>query len=221
MRRTLYALIWRGTLSELAVSNKVNEFLVGFPPQGVAMNRVSRLALILSLTSTASLAQVSVKGFPSPLRDTNCPIGVRATLERSRSLFAPQRLEVTLTDHHFPVSSLGITVHGMAPVAYSPAQSETTESLVLNRVTDPRPYPSTEQKESPKGQGQMGELDAILGTIGQPVLVRSTWPQRWYAWVTGFTSVNFIGLDSVSYADGTSWQAPNGKACRISLADAP
>ncbi len=185
------------------------------------MNRVSRLALILSLASTASLAQVSVKGFPSPLREANCPIGVRAKLERSRSLFAPQRLEVTLTNHHFPVSSLGITVHGMAPVANSPAQSETTESLVLNRVMDRRPYTSTEQKESPKAQGQLGELDAILGTIGQPVLVRSTWPQRWYAWVTGLTGVNFVDLDSVSYADGTSWQAPNGKTCRLSLADAP
>ena len=205
----------------MAVSNKVNEFLAGFPPQVVAMNRVSRLAFILSFASTSSLAQVSVMGFPLVPLGTNCPIGVRATLEKSRSLFAPQRLEVTLTNHHLPVSSLGITVQGMAPIANSPAQSESTESLVLNRAMDPRPYTSTEQKESSKGQGQMGELDAILGTIGQPVLVRSTWPQRWYVRVTGFTSVNFIDLDSVSYADGTSWQAPNGKACRISLADAP
>jgi hypothetical protein len=214
-------LIWRGTLSELAVSNKVNEFLAGFPPQEVAMNRVSRLALILSFASTASLAQVSGMGFPLVPLETNCPIGVRATLEKSRSLFAPQRLEVTLTNHHLPVSYLGITVHGMAPVANSPAPSETTESLVLNRVMAPRPYTPTEQKESPKAQGQMGELDAILGTIGQPVLVRSTWPQRGYAWVTGFTAVNFIDLDSVSYADGTSWHVSNGKTSRLSLADAP
>ena len=185
------------------------------------MNRVSRLAFILSLASTSSLAQVSVMGFPLVPLETNCPIGVRATLENSRGLFAPQRLEVTLTNARLPVSSLRITVHGFAPVANSPARSETGESLDLNRVMDPRPYTSTEQKESSKGQGQMGELDAILGTIGQPVLVRSTWPQRWYVRVTGFTSVNFIDLDSVSYADGTSWQAPKGKACRISLADAP
>ncbi len=180
------------------------------------MNRVSRLALILSLASTASLAQVSVKGFPSPLREANCPIGVRAKLERSRSLFAPQRLEVTLTNHHFPVSSLGITVHGMAPVANSPAQSETTESLVLNRVMDRRPYRRKALKHRDRWESSTPSC-----TIGQPVLVRSTWPQRWYAWVTGLTGVNFVDLDSVSYADGTSWQAPNGKTCRLSLADAP
>ena len=106
-------------------------------------------------------------GFPLVPLETNCPIGVRATLEKSRSLFAPQRLEVTLTNPHLPVSSLGITVQGMAPIANSPAQSESTESLDLNRAMDPRPYTSTEQKESSKGQGQMAELDAILGTIGR------------------------------------------------------
>jgi hypothetical protein len=205
------------------VSNKVNEFLAGFPSRGVAMNRVSRLALILSLASTASLAQVSVMGFPLVPRETNCPIGVRATLEKSRSLFAPQRLEVTLTNVRLPVSFLRITVHGFAPVANSPAPAETLESLDLNRVMDPRPYTPTEQKETPKGQGELTGLDEIVSTIStNPVIVRSrNGPQRWYAWVTGLTGVNFIDLDSVSYADGTSWQAPNGKACRISLADAP
>jgi hypothetical protein len=165
------------------------------------------------------LAQVSVMGFPLVPLETNCPIGVRATLENSRGLFAPQRLEVTLTNARLPVSSLRITVHGFAPVANSPARSETGESLDLNRVMDPRPYTSTEQKERPKGQGEMAVLDDILGTIGtNPVIIRSSkGPQRWYAWATGFTTVNFIDLDSVSFADGTSWHAPNGKTCRISL----
>jgi hypothetical protein len=26
---------------------------------------------------------------------------------------------------------------------------------------------------------------------------------RWYAWVSGFTAVDFVDLESVSYADGT------------------
>jgi hypothetical protein len=181
------------------------------------MNRITRLAFSLSLAATASVAQVSVFSFV-PL-ETNCPIGIRATLEKSRSLFAPQRLEVTLSNATLPVSSLRIRVHGVAPVANSPAPSETAQSLDLNRVMAPRPYTATEQKESPKGQG---ELDAILGTISTPVILRiSNGPQRWYAWVTGFTAVNFIDLDSVTYGDGTSWQASNGKTCRISLADAP
>ena len=68
----------------------------------------------------------------------------------------------------------------------------------------------------------MAALDDVLGTIGTPVIIRSSnGPQRWYAWVTGFAAVNLIDLDSVSYGDGTSWQASNGKTCRISLADGP
>jgi len=184
------------------------------------MNRVTRLAFILSLASTASVAQVSVMDFPFVPLETSCPIGVRATLEKSRSLFAPQRLEVTLTNVHLPVSTLRITVHGVAPVAESPAPSEIGESLDLNRVMAPRPPASTEPKKT--GQGEMAALDDILGTIGTPVIIRSsTGPQRWYGWVTGFTAVNFIDLDSVSCSDGTSWHASNGKTCRISLGDAP
>jgi hypothetical protein len=186
------------------------------------MNRVTRLAFILSLASTASVAQVSVMDFPFVPLETGCPIGVRATLEKSRILFAPQRLEVTLTYVHLTVSALRITVNGVAPVASSPAPSETAETLELNRVMAPRPYASTEPKQSPKGQGEMAGLDDVLGTIGTPVIIRSsTGPQRWYAWVTGLTAVNFIDLDSVSYGDGTSWHASNGKTCRLSLADGP
>ncbi len=184
------------------------------------MNRVTRLAFIFSLASTASVAQVSARDYPFVPLETSCPIGVRATLEKSISLFAPQRLEVTLTYVHLPVSSLRIMVHGIAPVANSPAPSETEESLELNRVTGPRPYASTESKKT--GHGEMAALDDVLGTIGTPVIIRSSnGPQRWYAWVTGFAAVHFIDLDSVSYSDGTSWQASNGKTCRISLADGP
>jgi hypothetical protein len=202
------------------VSNKVTEFLAGFPLQEVAMNRITRLAFVLSLAATASVAQVSV--FSLVPLETGCPIGIRATLEKSRSLFAPQRLELTLAYVHLPVSSLRITAHGVAPVADSPAPSETAETLELNRVMGPRPYAPTEQKQSPKGQGEMAALDDVLGTIGTPVIIRSSnGPQRWYGWVTGFTAVNFIDLDSVSYGDGTSWHASNGKTCRLSLADGP
>ena len=186
------------------------------------MNRVTRLAFILSLSSTASVAQVSGMDFSFVPLETSCPIGVRATLQKSRSSFAPQRLDVTLTYVHLPVSSLRITVHGVAPVADSPAPSEMGESLDLNRVMAPRPYAPTEQKQSPKGQGEIAALDDVLGTIGTPVIIRSSnGPQQWYGWVTGFTAVNFIDLDSVSYGDGTSWHASNGKTCRISLADGP
>jgi hypothetical protein len=160
--------------------------------------------------------------FPFLPLETGCPIGVHATLERSRISFAPQRLDVTLAYVHLTVSALRITVHGVAPVASNPAPSETAETLELNRVMAPRPYAPTEQKQSPNLQGEMAPLDDVLGTIGTPVIIRSsTGPQRWYGWVTGFSAVNFIDLDSVSYGDGTSWHASNGKTCRLSLADGP
>jgi hypothetical protein len=37
----------------------------------------------------------------------------------------------------------------------------------------------------------------------------------WYSWVVGFTAVNSIELDSVNFADGTSWHAADGKTCRV------
>jgi hypothetical protein len=33
--------------------------------------------------------------------------------------------------------------------------------------------------------------------------------------VGGFTAIKFIDLESVSYADDTSWQISNGKICRF------
>jgi hypothetical protein len=137
------------------------------------MNRVTRLPFILFLAATASVAQVSVMDFHFVQLETGCPIGVRATLEKTRSLFAPQRLEVTLTYVHLPVSALRITVDGVAPVADSPAPSEIGESLDLNRMMAPRPYAPTEQKQSAKGQGEMAALDDVLGTIG--TLARLKW----------------------------------------------
>ena len=52
------------------------------------MRRTSRSALILCLASTASLAQISVRDIFVPL-ESNCPIGIHATLEKSGNLLAP------------------------------------------------------------------------------------------------------------------------------------
>lgn len=185
------------------------------------MNRRSGLGL-LCLASTASLAQTAVTDFRLAPSEAKCPAGIRATLEKSRNPLAPQRLEITLGNAPLPVSSARITVHGIAPVADRPMPSENAENLDLTRVMPARTYTSTAQEETPKRQGQTTELDDILGTIGSaPVVVRSTWPQRWYGWVIGFTAVHSIDLDSVSYGDGTSWHASTGETCRVSLAAAP
>jgi hypothetical protein len=192
------------------------------------MRRTSRSALILCLASTASLAQISLRDILFVPLEANCPIGMQATLEKGGNLLATQRLQVILTKWpSFDIVASRITVHGIAPVANRPQPSEITESLDLNRIVD-RPTPTastgnapqapTEPKETLAGQGQMPGLDEILRTIGTgPVLVRGhSRDSRWYAWVSGFTAVS-IDLESVSYADGTSWHASNGTPCRVSV----
>jgi hypothetical protein len=59
-----------------------------------------------------------------------------------------------------------------------------------------------------------------FGILGPPppiVTVRSSPDSRWYAWVTGFAAVNSVDLESVSFADGTSWLAIDGRPCRVSV----
>jgi hypothetical protein len=97
----------------------------------------SRLTLILCLASTALLAQTPVRDIFMPL-EADCPIGIRATLEKSGNLLPAQRLQVTLTKgSSFRIVASRITVHGVAAVANHPEPSEITESLDLNRILDP------------------------------------------------------------------------------------
>jgi hypothetical protein len=211
----------RGTLPDSVVSKKMKEFLTGFPPPEGALDRTSTFGLILCFASTASLAQIAVRDHSLVPLETNCPIGIRATVEKNGDLLAAQNLQVTLTKWpSFGVVASRITVHGIAAGANGPEQSEIQVSLDLNRILDPRligspgsqpvwqPYPT-------------GDLQGILPPLAAPVIIKSSTPHspdsRWYAWVRGFTAVNFIELESVSYADGTSWQVSNGKVCRVSV----
>jgi hypothetical protein len=180
------------------------------------MRRTSMPALILCLASTASLAQISLRDSRFVPLEANCPIGIQAKLEKSGNLLAPQRLQVILSQ--WPPSGIvasRITVHGMAPVANRPEPSEITESLDLNRIVNyPRPVAST-------GNLPHASTENVLPWLsppGEPVIVRVSSPDsRWYAWVTGFTAVNSVDLESLSYADGTSWHASNGTPCRVSV----
>jgi hypothetical protein len=180
------------------------------------MRRTSRTALILCLASTASLAQISVRDIPFVPLEANCPIGIRATLEKSGNLLAAQRLQVILSQWPpFGIVATRITVHGTAPVANRPEPSEITESLDLSRIVNyPRPVAST-------GNVTHASTENVLPWLpppGEPVIVRVSSPDsRWYAWVSGFTAVDSVDLESVSYADGTSWHASNGMPCRVSV----
>jgi hypothetical protein len=185
------------------------------------VNRASKLVLVLCLVSAASLAQISVRNSAVVSLEADCPIGIRATLERRGSLVPAQRLQVTLTKWpSFGIVASRITVHGIVAVANRPELSEITESVDLNRILDPRligspgslpvwqPYPT-------------GDLQGVLPPLAAPVIIRSATARspdsRWYAWVSGFNAVNFIDLESATYADGTSWNASNGKTCRVSV----
>jgi len=185
------------------------------------MSRAIRLALILYLASTALSAQTPVRDAPFVPLGADCPIGIRATLEKRGNLLPAQRLQVTLSQWlSFGIVASRITVHGIAAGANRPKQSEIQVSLDLNRILDPRPIGSP--GSLPVWQPYpTGDLQGILPPLGAPVIIKSATPRspgsRWYAWVSGFTAVNFIDLESVSYADGTSWHVSNGKTCRVSV----
>jgi hypothetical protein len=199
--------------------NNWNELLASFPPQEVAMNRISKLAVALSLASTASLAQSSVKVFPFLPLQTNCPIALRATLEKRGNILGAQRVQLTFWPS-FGIVASRITVHGIAPAAKSPEPSEISESLDLNPIVD---YPRPPNVSTVNVPHDSKENDMPwLPPPGQPVLVVDRSPDtRWYAWVVGFTAIHSIDLDSVNYADGTSWQVANGKPCRVPVGSSP
>ncbi len=191
------------------------------------MRRTSRSTLILCLASTASLAQTSVSDRSIVPLETSCPIAMQATLEKGGTLLAVQRLEVTLTKWpSFPIIASRITVRGIAPVGNLREPSEVTESLDLNRVVDqPGPVASTANVSHASPENVMQNVMPWLPPPSQPVMVRSqpgiislhSSGSRWYAWVNGFTAINSIDLESVSYADSTSWHASKGTPCRISV----
>ena len=49
------------------------------------MSRTSRLALFLCFTPTALLAQIDLRDRPLVPLGTNCPVGMRATVERAET----------------------------------------------------------------------------------------------------------------------------------------
>jgi hypothetical protein len=179
------------------------------------MRRTVRLALILCLVSTASLAQTSAREKSFVPLGASCPIGIQAVIEKRETALAFQRLQVILTG--WPPRSViasRVTVRGMAPVADGPGLSEIAESLDLIRPDRPRPVAPTGNTLQSSAENPM----PWLPPIGQPVIVRVTSrDSRWYAWVSGLIDVSSIDLESVSYADGTSWHASNGAPCRVAV----
>ena len=113
--------------------------LASLPPPEVALDRTTTFAVILCFGSTASLAQIAVRDRSLVPLETNCPIGIRATVEKNGNLLAAQRLQVTLTQWpSFGIVASRIIVHGIAAGTNGPEQSEIQVSLELNRILDPK-----------------------------------------------------------------------------------
>jgi hypothetical protein len=103
------------------------------------MSRASRLTFILCLAWTASLAQIAAENTPVVPLEADCPIGLRATVEKNGNLLAAQRLQVTLTQWPpFGIVASRVIVHGIASVANRPEPSEIVQNLDLNRILDSR-----------------------------------------------------------------------------------
>ena len=238
---TSQALRWRGIAEVRAVTMAAQHF--GTLPKTTVSKRKRLLADFSLGQEVASESRHQTA--PHPLPRFDCAIGANAgkgcfrtpgsrlsnrcpcDLEKGGNLLPAQRLQVTLSQWPpFGVVASRITVHGVAPVADGSQPPEITKSLglipIVDHSTPPHtsnvPHASTETKGAPTGQGQLAALDDILGPLQEPVIVRVSSPDsRWYAWVSGINAINFIELESVSYADGTSWQVSNGKTCRVSV----
>ena len=131
------------------------------------MNRASKLALVLCLVAAASWAQISVRDRSLVPLEADCPIGIRATLEKRANLVPAQRLQVTLSKWpSFGIVASRITVHGTVAVPNRPEPSEITESLDLNRILDPRLI------------GSPGS-STCLATLTRPATSRESSPARY------------------------------------------
>jgi hypothetical protein len=61
------------------------------------MSGACRFTLIVCLASRASFAQIPLKDVALVPVEADCPVGVRAMLEKGGNLLIAQRLQVTLT----------------------------------------------------------------------------------------------------------------------------
>jgi hypothetical protein len=134
------------------------------------MNRMSRLAVALSLASTASLAQSFPRDMPFLPLEADCPTEIRATLDKTGNMAGAQQLQITLNKWpSFAITAARITVHGIAPAANHPEPAEITESLELNRIVD-HPRPSVSPVNVPRTSTE-NEMP-WLSPPGEPVIVR-------------------------------------------------
>jgi hypothetical protein len=165
------------------------------------MNRAAAASLLISLASltltTAALAQAPTPSLViiTPVPNNSCPVGLRAqpgvgplimTIDASNGV-GSQRLSLDLSNiGSRHITRAQITVHG----------------LTAQGRINPAAY---------------GNLDA--GTTAKQVDLALTVPPGATASTNllfkGFTSVSTIDLDSLTYADGSTWHASPQQRCQI------
>jgi hypothetical protein len=186
------------------------------------MSGAIRIALVLYLASSTLSAQTPGKDVPSGPLEGDCPIVVHATLDGRVNRLPIQRLQVTLSQR--PASAIvaaRVTVHGIAGGLNHSENFENETSVDLNKVRDPRPVGSPGSLPPIWQPHPTGDFQGVLPPLGLRIIIKSASSRssesRWYAWVSGFSAVNFVDVESVSYADGTTWHVVNGKTCRVSV----
>lgn len=185
------------------------------------MNRLAAFSFAVLLGSLTSGAQspapisagASSPGLPTVYvfqapADLDCPVPMRARHESGGSMrytqsgqkpeSAPppgvaQRIRLILGSGKEPagVSSARVTVRGTSVKWRTVPTSQLLDGSDLKRTLDITFHPNA-----------TASVEEHEGTSSEMVL-------------SGFTSVQFITLDSLTYADGSIWTPETGRACRV------
>jgi len=166
------------------------------------MNHVPAVSLVLLFGSMAITAQSLVLDGPQRVvleavpTGSSCPVGIqvqhrsgseRLQANQPQSKGIAQYLQVTMSNSRsLDIVGAQITAHGFdAKTRYLPAQYSRTSSPGLTKTVD---------------------LDLTVKSKGN-----ASTDLR----LPRFTAVSWIDLDSVTYADGTTWHSSAGKTCHV------
>ncbi len=164
------------------------------------MNHMPAVSLVLLFGSMTVTAQSLLDKQPAVLNlvqmSSSCPVGIsvqhrsgseRLEAKQPQSKEIAQYLQVTMSNSKsLDIVGAQITAHGFdAKTRYLPAQYPRTSSPDLTKTVD---------------------LDLTVQSKGN-----ASTDLR----LPRFTAVSWIDLDSVTYADGTTWHSAAGKTCHV------
>lgn len=161
------------------------------------MNPFRALPLVLLFGSMA-VSQTSGQQFSSESSRANCPVELKASLNRAgkivpivpaengRNTSNELRLHIALSNPRSAIVAAHFTVHGY-PVGGR------VQPAVLYFPNDPAEIAKTIAYDQTLAEGHSSSFDVA---------------------VANFSTVTSIDLDSVTYSDGSGWHPENRKYCR-------